>query len=67
MVSWNVTQDHATVSTGQFTTLGGGKKYHFLMLPLGATLLAKPKGTAHFHWFANGTKSSYTAGRETGC
>ena len=67
VVRWNVTQDHATVATGQFTTLGGGKTYHFLMLPLGATLQHTPKGTAHFHWFANGAKSSYTAGREPGC
>jgi hypothetical protein len=67
LVRWNVTQAGATISTGQFTAIGGGKKYHFLMLPLDATLAATPKGTAHFHWFLDGAKSSYTAGRQPGC
>lgn len=67
VVRWSVSQAKSTVSSGQFTALGGGKTYHFLMLALGVTLQNTSKGTTHFHWSTNGTPFTYTAGREPGC
>lgn len=73
VVRWNVTQSAPVVapawfvSTGQFTTLGGGKTYHFLTQPLGSGLWPNPDGHVHFHWTINNTDFSSTAIRKPGC
>jgi hypothetical protein len=67
VVRWNVAQNSTVVAQGQFTTLGGGKTYHFLTQPLGVTLQPSPDGHVHFHWTINNVPSSYTAIRDPGC
>jgi hypothetical protein len=59
--------DRRVVAHGQFTTLGGGKTYHFLTQPLGVTVQPFPDGHVHFHWTINCVTASYTATRDPGC
>jgi hypothetical protein len=66
-VRWNVAQNNTVVAHGQFTTLGGGKTYHFLTQPLGVTVQTFPDGHVHFHWTINNATASYTAIRDPGC
>jgi len=71
VVHWNVSQNGVTVvSKQQFTTLGGGRTYHFLTMPLGVTL--QPEATAgeakvRFSWTINGVLTSYKVQRDPGC
>jgi hypothetical protein len=67
VVHWRVTQHGSVASTGQFTTLGGGKKNHFITPPLQARLQPSPKGSVRLQWVVNGTKFTDTAVRKTGC
>jgi hypothetical protein len=67
VVRWNVAQNETVVAHGQFTTLGGGKTYHFLTQPLGVTLQPSPDGHVHFHWTINNVAHMYTAIRKPGC
>jgi uncharacterized repeat protein (TIGR01451 family) len=64
VVHWNVAQNKTVVAHGQFTTLGGGKDYHFLTQPLGVALQPFPDGHVHFHWTINGVNFLYTAIRK---
>ena len=64
VVRWNVSQNKVVVAHGQFTTLGGGKDYHFLTQPLGVALQPFPDGHVHFHWTINNVDFSYTAIRK---
>jgi len=71
VVHWNLSQAGATVLSGQqFTTLGGGRTYHFLTMPLGTTL--KPEAAAgeakvHFSWTIHGVLAKYAVQRDPGC
>ena len=64
VVRWNVSQNKVVVAHGQFTTLGGGKDYHFLTQSLGVALQPFPDAHVHFHWTINNVDFSYTAIRK---
>jgi DNA-binding beta-propeller fold protein YncE len=71
VVHWNLSQAGVKVVSGQqFTTLGGGRTYHFLTMPLGVTL--QPEATAgeakvRFSWTINGVLFKYGVQRDPGC
>ncbi len=68
-VSWDVSQHGKSLATGTFTTLGGGKKFHFLSPPLGVTLKhgKNPKAGVHLSWTVGGTTTDYKVARQPGC
>jgi len=71
VVHWNLSQAGVkVVSNQQFTTLGGGRTYHFLTMPLGVSL--QPEAMAgeqkvRFSWTINGVLTSYKVQRDPGC
>ncbi len=68
VVHWNMSQAGVSVSSGnQFTTLGGGKDYHFLTMPIGATLQPDPDAEVRFSWTINGVLTRYKVTRDNGC
>ena len=69
MVHWNVSQNGVkVVSNQQFTTLAGGRTYHFLTMPLGVTLQPDPvPADVHFSWTINGVLTKYFVRRDPGC
>ena len=70
VVQWSVTSNgFGTVASGQFTAVGGGKlgskTYHFIDLPLGATLHPEPvQSHIHITWPLGGR---FYATRDPGC
>jgi hypothetical protein len=68
VVHWNMSQSGVSVSSGnQFTTLGGGRTYHFLTMPIGATLQPEPDAEVRFSWTINGVLTRYHVTRDNGC
>jgi virginiamycin B lyase len=71
VVHWNLSQAGVKVVSGQqFTTLGGGRTYHFLTMPLGVSLQPEAMAgepTVRFSWTINGVLSSYVVRRDPGC
>jgi hypothetical protein len=71
IVHWHVNQTGTgTLASGSFTTLGGGRTYHFLTMPLGVTL--KPdSASSHTHvrlsWTIKGAITNYEVTRDPGC
>ena len=71
IVHWRVNQTGTgTLASGSYTTLGGGRTYHFLTMPLGVTL--KPdSGSSHTHvrfsWTIGATAFAYAVTRDPGC
>lgn len=71
VVHWRVNQTGTgTLASGAFTTLGGGRKYHFFTTPLGVTL--KPdSGSSHTHvrffWNVGTTTFVHAVTRDPGC
>ena len=68
VVHWNMSQGDVKVSSNNlFTTLAGGREYHFLTQPIGATLQPDPDARVRFSWTINGVLSHYVVTRYNGC
>ncbi len=71
VVDWRVNQTGTgTLAAGSFTTLAGGRTYHFLTMPLGVTL--KPDSVSshthvRFSWTIKGVITNYEVTRDPGC
>jgi hypothetical protein len=71
VVHWRVNQTGTgTLATGSFTTLTGGRTYHFLTMPLGVTLQPDSRSThthVRFTWTIGTATTHYEATRDPGC
>ena len=67
VVHWSVSEHGATVATGQFSTLGGGRKYHFVTPLLGVAVEPDSKGRVDLQWVFDGTTINKTMTRRARC
>jgi sugar lactone lactonase YvrE len=69
IVGWRVDQTGTpTLAKGSFTTLGGGRTFHFVSIPLGITLKPEPAQThIRFAWTIGGVTTNYEVTRDPGC